>query len=64
MTIMALMSTPTSVETKVKALKMSVAPIKANRTPIQYPTVGLHAEVREAVGYPGRPDSATRVTST
>ena len=50
MTIMALMSTPTSVDTNVSALRMSVAPIEANRTPIQYP----HRRVSGAEVRPGR----------
>src|SRR6185312_10804482 len=33
MTIMALVNTPTSVETKASALRMSVAPMVASRTP-------------------------------
>ena len=38
---MALMSTPTSVDTKASALRMSVAPMVASRTPIQYSIVRL-----------------------
>ena len=65
MTIMALISPPISVDTNASALRMSVAPIEANRTPIQYHIAGSPVlRFGRAVGYPARPASATRSTST
>jgi hypothetical protein len=49
-TIMALTRTPTSVDTKARALRMRVAPIEASRTPSQYDIIRLRKGGRQAVG--------------
>jgi hypothetical protein len=49
-TIMALIRTPTSVETNASALRMSVAPMVASRTPIQYPRLMLSLRFRCSAG--------------